>query len=73
MSCWCDGDDPGCEVCQPTMRQEQRDTARALKRVTGELLQAAEKSGSAKTTTVLQCAALNYRIALEAYRRAHGP
>ena len=30
MSCWCDGDDPGCEVCHPNMH---RDARRALRRV----------------------------------------
>lgn len=31
MSCWCDGDDPGCTECQPLMTDEQRASARATK------------------------------------------
>jgi hypothetical protein len=69
MSCWCDGDDPGCKVCHPAMSRERRDTARALQRVTRELLATvAENAGSIP----LVKAAHDYRVALEAYRRAHG-
>lgn len=32
MSCWCDGEDPGCSACFPRMKEEERIFARARKK-----------------------------------------
>lgn len=38
MSCWCDGDDPGCKVCHPNMLPEAREAFRADKQAVTALL-----------------------------------
>jgi hypothetical protein len=56
MSCWCDGDDPGCERCHPSMTAAARVAFRAekaamvalLKLALSEHVQAHELADAAK-------------------------
>lgn len=43
MSCYCDGDDPGCEVCHPNMLPKARADLRARQLAQINLLGAAAK------------------------------
>lgn len=43
MSCYCDGNDPGCQICHPNMLPEARVDLRALQRAQLNLLVTAAK------------------------------
>jgi hypothetical protein len=58
MSCWCDGDDPGCEVCHRHLTNRQRIAVRATKAAREALLVGVEKGASGD----------NLRWLAEAYR-----
>ena len=66
MSCFCDGNDPGCETCHPAMVPEARAELRALQLAQFNLLGAAAKDGQNGKEVIL--AANNYR---EAVKRAN--
>ena len=67
MSCYCDGNDPGCEVCHPDMVSEARIDLRALQLAQINLLGEAAKNDR-KEVYVLVHAADTYR---EAAKRAN--
>ncbi len=69
MSCWCDGDDPGCETCHPTMRPEKRASLRRVKAAREELLRfVVEVDGGLEMGPGLGIAAECYRNAVLADR-----
>jgi hypothetical protein len=47
MSCWCDGDDPGCEVCHPGMHPDARHAFRRVRDAQKALEAAAVELGTA--------------------------
>jgi hypothetical protein len=61
MSCWCDGEDPGCAVCHPSLDDRQRLAVRATKRAREKLLEVATMGDVADD---LVEAARCYRLAL---------
>lgn len=71
MSCWCDGEDPGCPHCHPDMLPEARAAFRAVKKAREALLGRARIDRALDETTdalVLQAAAA-YRAAVRERER----
>lgn len=64
MSCWCDGEDPGCETCHPSMHPDTRVAVRLVRTTHAQLCEAAI-SGDGATLLI---AAAAYRSAVELNR-----
>ena len=66
MSCWCDGEDPGCETCHPEMLPEARQAFRTQKVAERVLIRIAlHRETTDVWTATLVAAADAYRTASE--------
>jgi hypothetical protein len=66
MSCWCDGDDPGCRICNPMMSEPERAKLRGIKAARDALVRSAEDPDV--TEEELYQFAVLYRIALGVHK-----
>jgi hypothetical protein len=71
MSCWCDGGDPGCELCRPSLDDRQRVAVRAVSALQAKLLQLAA-SETALAEDFVETA-WRYRLALAEEKDSFAP